>query len=346
MRVSCCWHAMVSLGLDAVQRALPRALVTATHETNRPAASAGRPAPAGSTSSIGLWGRSMGAVTALLYSQRDPSVAGMVLDSPFSRLTALMLELATDQQLRVPKPLVRVALAMLRHSVRRRAGFDIDKVAPVDVVPLCHIPAFFGGWVGAGQWVQRVQSSELGAAGRVGVRGREIACCRSPRAARSLAALPASRSSRQRGHVCGQAPQRAAGCGLCRRQEHRAGGGRPQQRWVRVVALAAAAFLPAFAPCTELAAGPTGSLAAFQHQLRSCVITTFHSVPPTSRRPLRLPARLQSVQTGCPTAPRSSSCRRCRWSYPWTFPPPTRDSAPSTRCPTCEPQKKRGQASD
>ena len=33
---------------------------------------------AGSTSTIGLWGRSMGAVTALLFSQRDPSVAGMV----------------------------------------------------------------------------------------------------------------------------------------------------------------------------------------------------------------------------------------------------------------------------
>lgn len=35
-------------------------------------------APAGSTSTIGLWGRSMGAVTALLYSQRDPGIAGMV----------------------------------------------------------------------------------------------------------------------------------------------------------------------------------------------------------------------------------------------------------------------------
>jgi alpha-beta hydrolase superfamily lysophospholipase len=29
-------------------------------------------------STLGLWGRSMGAVTALLYSQRDPSIAGMV----------------------------------------------------------------------------------------------------------------------------------------------------------------------------------------------------------------------------------------------------------------------------
>lgn len=32
----------------------------------------------GQVSTLGLWGRSMGAVTALLYSQRDPSIAGMV----------------------------------------------------------------------------------------------------------------------------------------------------------------------------------------------------------------------------------------------------------------------------
>lgn len=32
----------------------------------------------GGVSAIGLWGRSMGAVTALLYSHRDPDIAGMV----------------------------------------------------------------------------------------------------------------------------------------------------------------------------------------------------------------------------------------------------------------------------
>lgn len=37
-------------------------------------------------STIGLWGRSMGAVTALLHGDRDPSIAAMVLDSPFSNL--------------------------------------------------------------------------------------------------------------------------------------------------------------------------------------------------------------------------------------------------------------------
>jgi len=35
----------------------------------------------GSVSTIGLWGRSMGAVTALLHVDRDPSIAGMVIDS-------------------------------------------------------------------------------------------------------------------------------------------------------------------------------------------------------------------------------------------------------------------------
>ena len=36
-------------------------------------------------SKVALWGRSMGAATAVLYAQRDPSVAALVLDSAFSR---------------------------------------------------------------------------------------------------------------------------------------------------------------------------------------------------------------------------------------------------------------------
>ena len=45
-------------------------------------------------STIGLWGRSMGAVTALLHADRDPSIAGIVLDSPFCDLKILVNELA------------------------------------------------------------------------------------------------------------------------------------------------------------------------------------------------------------------------------------------------------------
>ena len=44
-------------------------------------------------SSIGLWGRSMGAATALLHADRDPSIGGLVLDSPFSDLKAPWLSM-------------------------------------------------------------------------------------------------------------------------------------------------------------------------------------------------------------------------------------------------------------
>jgi pimeloyl-ACP methyl ester carboxylesterase len=102
----------------------------------------------GSTSTIGLWGRSMGAVTALLYAARDPGVAAVVADSPFSRLVDLMLELGSDAQaggaVSLPKPLLRVALAVLRRSVRRRAGFSLDAVAPLDAAPATFAPALFG----------------------------------------------------------------------------------------------------------------------------------------------------------------------------------------------------------
>lgn len=40
-----------------------------------------------------------------------PAISGQVLDSPFSRLSDLMMELATDQQLRIPKPLIKVSQA-------------------------------------------------------------------------------------------------------------------------------------------------------------------------------------------------------------------------------------------
>lgn len=95
-------------------------------------------------STVGLWGRSMGAVTALLYSARDPSIAGVVIDSPFARLTDLMMEIIEAQKLPVPKALMKMAVSMMRRSVRKRAGFDIQTVSPLDVVGTSFIPALFG----------------------------------------------------------------------------------------------------------------------------------------------------------------------------------------------------------
>ncbi len=52
----------------------------------------------GVTGTVGLWGRSMGAVTALLFSQRDPSIAGIVspswLASGSLQITCIALQLS------------------------------------------------------------------------------------------------------------------------------------------------------------------------------------------------------------------------------------------------------------
>lgn len=99
-----------------------------------------------SVSTIGIWGRSMGAVTALLYSHRDPSIAACVVDSPFSDLVELMTEIATDTQhgMGLPKRLVKMLLVFMKRSVRRRAKFRLEDVSPRDVVGGTYVPVLFG----------------------------------------------------------------------------------------------------------------------------------------------------------------------------------------------------------
>ncbi|CAM9775172.1 unnamed protein product, partial [Sphacelaria rigidula] len=47
----------------------------------------------GTVGAIALWGRSMGAATALLHADRDMSIAALVLDSAFADLTQLAEEM-------------------------------------------------------------------------------------------------------------------------------------------------------------------------------------------------------------------------------------------------------------
>eukprot|EP00249_Psilotum_nudum_P010549 c22609_g1_i2 orf=465-1910(-) len=93
---------------------------------------------------IGLWGRSMGAVTSLLYSAEDPSIAGMVLDSPFSNLFDLMVEFVNLYKIRLPKFTVKVALQIMRRIIQKRAHFDIMDLNVVQVATKSFIPALFG----------------------------------------------------------------------------------------------------------------------------------------------------------------------------------------------------------
>ena len=105
----------------------------------------------GRTSTIALWGRSMGAATALLHGERDPSIAGMVLDSAFASLTMLaeeMVEKGKDHGVNVPGFVVRLAIRYddflnfkslislysrwIRSSVQKMANFDIHDLTPIE----------------------------------------------------------------------------------------------------------------------------------------------------------------------------------------------------------------------
>ena len=56
----------------------------------------------GHATAILLWGRSMGAASAVLQASRDPSLAGLILDSPFASLEQVALELVTTAPETVP----------------------------------------------------------------------------------------------------------------------------------------------------------------------------------------------------------------------------------------------------
>merc|ERR1711974_48362 len=98
----------------------------------------------GRVSTVALWGRSMGAATALLHGHRDPSIAAMVLDSPFADLKQLAREFVMRMPIRrKPSMLVNAALRMVRSSVRKRAGLDMFRLKPIESAASTFIPALF-----------------------------------------------------------------------------------------------------------------------------------------------------------------------------------------------------------
>ena len=75
---------------------------------------------------IGIWGRSMGAATAIMYGKIDPSIACMVVDSPFSSLNVLASELIESSDFKIPKTLLKVGMKMIKKTVNKKANFDIE----------------------------------------------------------------------------------------------------------------------------------------------------------------------------------------------------------------------------
>ena len=88
---------------------------------------------------IGLLGRSMGAVTALIYSSRDKNnLSAIVLDSAFYSLKNLIEELIEENK-KNPNSMVET----LQKTILEKSNFDINDIEPYLFDQKCPAPTFF-----------------------------------------------------------------------------------------------------------------------------------------------------------------------------------------------------------
>ena len=93
-------------------------------------------------SKIGIWGRSMGAATTLLYSYKDPRISAICIDSPFENFKKLAEELVI-KQIKLPKFIIDGALKIVQGTVKKKNGLDIYKLKPIENVSNTFQPALF-----------------------------------------------------------------------------------------------------------------------------------------------------------------------------------------------------------
>lgn len=109
----------------------------------------------GTTTRIALWGRQLGAATAMSYASRDPRVACLILDTPYSSLDDqidMVVEQAQKEGMSVPGIVLKAAKTMLQRSVRKKIAhkFDPNKLSPKYFAPKCKCHALIGSDVNDG----------------------------------------------------------------------------------------------------------------------------------------------------------------------------------------------------
>ena len=93
-------------------------------------------------SSIGVWGRSMGAVTALKYAEIDPNVSVLIVDSPFSNLNKLAFELAKEKT-GIPNVLLPMALGLVKKAIKQKVNIKFGALDLTKFVHKIKTPACF-----------------------------------------------------------------------------------------------------------------------------------------------------------------------------------------------------------
>ncbi|CAD8206172.1 unnamed protein product [Paramecium pentaurelia] len=82
---------------------------------------------------IGLWGRSMGSVTAILSASQNEDIKVLVCDSPFSNLALLCKEIATSGY-GVPGCCFNCFFCFVKSKIRKEANFNVDDLNIIQIV--------------------------------------------------------------------------------------------------------------------------------------------------------------------------------------------------------------------
>ena len=91
---------------------------------------------------IGLWGRSMGAATSLIYASMDKRIKAIVVDSPFAEFRRVAKEMCLAQ-VSIPGFLIEGALSIIGKSVYKKNKMKINEIKPIEAVKTCDIPVLF-----------------------------------------------------------------------------------------------------------------------------------------------------------------------------------------------------------
>ena len=91
---------------------------------------------------IGIWGRSMGAATTILYAHKDPRVKAICVDSPFADFRRLAKEI-TLNHVNLPKFILDTILKFIRKTIKKKNGLDINLLKPIEAAKKTFQPVLF-----------------------------------------------------------------------------------------------------------------------------------------------------------------------------------------------------------
>jgi pimeloyl-ACP methyl ester carboxylesterase len=90
-----------------------------------------------------LWGRSMGAVAAIMYAAGStPHVKSLVLDSPFSDVEQMVRD-AGNSYISLGEYLALFLFSMVKNDIKQHIGQDLSTFQPIKFCHLCEAPCVF-----------------------------------------------------------------------------------------------------------------------------------------------------------------------------------------------------------